>query len=231
RNRLALDRRFLEAVLFHVQRVRSGLHVGERVPPVLVRGGRLGRVGSRVGQQHHGARNGRALRVRDLARHRADVGGLADCEAGHCEQEDATHRQPHEIPLWRTELALYIRQCRGTFLGLHPSTLRQAGGAAQPRQAPRQSTPRAHPYPAVCRWQIATASASDASSELGFSSSSSSDRTMCCTCVLSAAPYPVSALLISRGEYSKTGRFSAAAACIATPRTWLSCSAERTFLA
>ena len=54
----------------------------------------------------------------------------------------------------------------------------------------------------VFAWQIAAPSASAASSGFGISLRFSSTRTICCTCFLSACPFPVTASLICIGVYS-----------------------------
>src|ERR1039458_5122265 len=70
--------------------------------------------------------------------------------------------------------------------------------------------------PAVCRWQMAMASASEASIGSGGTERPRSRVTMCCTCCFSARPYPTTDDLMVSGEYSATSSPAAAAASIAT---------------
>src|SRR5690606_5938440 len=53
----------------------------------------------------------------------------------------------------------------------------------------------------MCAWVRATASASAASACSFISARFSNNRTMCCTCNLSAAPRPTSDCLMTRGAY------------------------------
>ncbi len=59
--------------------------------------------------------------------------------------------------------------------------------------------------PALWTWQIATASASEASCGSGMSVSPRSNRTISPTWRFSARPYPTTACLISAGAYSTSG--------------------------
>ena len=67
-------------------------------------------------------------------------------------------------------------------------------------------------------WHIATASASVESKCLGVVWICSIDIIIYCTCFFDAAPLPVTAFFISRGEYSVTGISEFTPARIATPR-------------
>ena len=76
---------------------------------------------------------------------------------------------------------------------------------------------------------MATASASAASCGVGGSARPSSSLIMCCTCCLSARPYPTTARLISAGVYSTSVSPASTAASIATPRACPSLRALRAF--
>src|ERR1022692_4058080 len=66
--------------------------------------------------------------------------------------------------------------------------------------------------PAVCRWQMAMARASEASIGSGGTERPRSRVTMCCTCCFSARPYPTTDDLIVSGaassEAATRGAFS-----------------------
>src|SRR5207248_9600374 len=77
--------------------------------------------------------------------------------------------------------------------------------------------------------QIATASASQASSDSIGSGSRRIDRIISCTWLFSARPYPTTLVLTSIGEYSPSPIPASAMASSATPRTCASLSALLTF--
>jgi hypothetical protein len=76
---------------------------------------------------------------------------------------------------------------------------------------------------------MATAKASAASSDSISSGNRNNDRTIVCTCRLSARPYPATLILISSGEYSATAIPASATASSATPLTCASFNADFTF--
>src|SRR5581483_7360053 len=71
----------------------------------------------------------------------------------------------------------------------------------------------------VCAWQMATASASEASAETTIRAQPGRRmRTIFATCVFSAPPYPTTELFTDRGEYSNSGNPAVYAASRTTPR-------------
>src|SRR6185312_13561699 len=73
---------------------------------------------------------------------------------------------------------------------------------------------------------MATASASQASSDSTASRRPSSERTIICTCTFSALPYPTTLIFTSSGEYSASASPASPITNRATPRTCASFSAD-----
>ena len=96
---------------------------------------------------------------------------------------------------------------------------------ASPQQVRSHAASRAA-VALMCAWVSATASASAASACSFMSGRFSSNRTMCWTCSLSAAPRPTSDCLITRGAYSLIGMRRRTTVASAAPRAWPSFSAE-----
>src|ERR1035438_250214 len=183
----------------------------------------------RPGERHLGGRLDRALEVFQLfgeAKYFAGI-GLAQTEAQRI------------VVVGRFAVFRISAAVQGD-LEIGGSAPREGAGVKEPRtgghaecgrEKQRQqhlhtSAPDNRRWAAKCvAWQMATAKASEASSDSMSSVNRSSDRTMVWTWRLSARPYPTTLILISSGEYSATARAASATVSKATPLTCASFSA------